>query len=235
MNTVKYKNKYFSVLGDSVSTLSGYNPDYCEVFYNADNRSLTGVKTTCDTWWGIVIDRLQGKLSVNNSWSGSLMCKHPYCETESYACSHKRTSSLANNGDELNVVMIFMGINDVGYGMKIERDNDCLSEESCFKSAYFLAIERIKQYNPKAEIWCITPPVAKVSGEVENDSLRAFTRDKFVGYRNAVVECSLRKDCKLVDLFGANVEYESIDGCHPTKNGMIEIAENILKIIGEMP
>ena len=34
MTQSPYENRYFSILGDSLSTLSGYNPEECAVFYD---------------------------------------------------------------------------------------------------------------------------------------------------------------------------------------------------------
>ncbi len=61
--------KQFSILGDSISTLAGYNPKGYKVFYADENCEKSGVKEMQDTWWGKVIDFFGGELLVNNSWS----------------------------------------------------------------------------------------------------------------------------------------------------------------------
>ena len=60
-----YKSKYFSILGDSISTLAGYNPQGYEVFYKWDKMLQAGIFEAKDTWWGKVIDELGGKLLIN--------------------------------------------------------------------------------------------------------------------------------------------------------------------------
>ena len=65
----KYYKKQFSVLGDSISTLAGFNPKGYNVFYDGENRERANVKEMQDTWWGKVIDFFGGELLVNNSWS----------------------------------------------------------------------------------------------------------------------------------------------------------------------
>lgn len=66
----KYNGKYFSVLGDSVSTFEGFTePDYA-VFYTFGQKIASGVLSYPDTWWGRVINAFGGKLLVNNSFSG---------------------------------------------------------------------------------------------------------------------------------------------------------------------
>ncbi|MBQ3489083.1 MAG: hypothetical protein IJA86_00650 [Clostridia bacterium] len=114
-----YQNKFFSVLGDSLSTLAGCNPPDYAVFYTWENCCAANVFSVADTWWGKVIEELGGFLLVNNSYSGSLVCKHPACEIESYGCSDTRTGALGTSDIAPDVVMILMGLNDFGAGMPI--------------------------------------------------------------------------------------------------------------------
>lgn len=51
---VNFKNKYFSILGDSISTLAGYNPPENEVFYDWANKRLAQIfapEDTCIVAW----------------------------------------------------------------------------------------------------------------------------------------------------------------------------------------
>lgn len=47
-----YFGKQFSVLGDSISTLDGYNPLGYNLFYFGENCFRSGVREMKDTWWG---------------------------------------------------------------------------------------------------------------------------------------------------------------------------------------
>lgn len=69
--------KKFSILGDSISTLEGYNPHGYRVFHEGQTCQRTGVSRIENTWWGKVIHALDGELLVNNSWSGSRVTKVP--------------------------------------------------------------------------------------------------------------------------------------------------------------
>ena len=62
--TNPFKDKWVSILGDSISTYQGYNPDGQAYTEQAD---LTDVKKT---WWGYLLDKLGAKLCVNNSQNG---------------------------------------------------------------------------------------------------------------------------------------------------------------------
>ena len=116
---ISYENKNFSIVGDSISTLWGCNPNGYEVFYTWDNCVLANVFSSADTWWGRVIEKLGGFRLINNSFSGSMVCKDFSCEIESYGCSDERTSNLGTEEENPDVVMILMGLNDFGMGMKL--------------------------------------------------------------------------------------------------------------------
>ncbi|MBR5188025.1 MAG: SGNH/GDSL hydrolase family protein [Clostridia bacterium] len=119
---ISYENKNFSIMGDSISTLLGCNPDGYEVFYTWDNCVLANVFSSADTWWGRVIEKLGGFRLINNSFSGSMVCKDFSCEIESYGCSDERTSNLGTEEENPDVIMILMGLNDFGMGMKLYPD-----------------------------------------------------------------------------------------------------------------
>lgn len=225
-----YKGKKFSVLGDSISTLEGCNPPDYAVFYQGEMKYRSGVYAIDDTWWGIVIKILGGELLKNDSWSGSLVCKHPMAEVPSYACSEKRTSSLGSGDIFPDVVMIFMGINDLGMNVKISPSCDAeRSDLSIFTVAYKTVLSEIKRNYPHAEIMCITLP--KVSAREQIPYYMNFSGDRLADYSAAIKKCAEDEGCTVIDLNNSPLKYSSIDGCHPTKQGMQEIAEEILKIL----
>lgn len=57
-----YKGKRFCVLGDSISTFSGYTPEEA-VFYNSYMQRMTGVTDVNLTWWMQVINHFGGVLA----------------------------------------------------------------------------------------------------------------------------------------------------------------------------
>ena len=117
---LKYKDKYFSILGDSLSTFKGVSEPSFAYFYDETKKLEADVITVSDTWWGMVIDYLNAKVLVNNSFSGSTVSYSPLYECESYGCSKERTSSLDKNGVEPDVIMIYLGTNDWGAGFKLK-------------------------------------------------------------------------------------------------------------------
>lgn len=230
METLSYQNKYFSILGDSISTLDGYNPPENAVFYDWGNKRLSGVYTPEDTWWGMVIDALGGKLLVNDSWSGSLVCRHPECEIESYGCSDSRTASLGSGGQTPDVVMVLMGLNDFGWAM---RPTPAAGESglTVFSVAYGTMLAKIKTNYPDAEVWCLTLPRSTWSQhpEVEIPLIRGGWHQE--DYCRAIYSCARKAGCRVVDVFLPNQPYDTMDGYHPTAEGMKTIAESVLRAI----
>jgi lysophospholipase L1-like esterase len=201
-----YEGKYFSVYGDSISTLSGYNPFGYEVFYNAADSYESGVNSFANTWWGMVIQKLNGQLLVNNSWSGSLVTKQ-FSDDVSSACSSMRLACLGRGRIEPDVIMVFMGTNDRGGGVPLKGDN-----LKSFSYAYSYMLGQINDIYPNAEIWCLT--LGNIDGK---DS-----------YSQTIRECAAAGSCKLLDLNRYD-PYSKMDGIHPDKAGMREIADAVLK------
>ena len=230
MEINNYQNKYFSILGDSISTLDGYNPVGNAVFYDGGNKRLANIYAPEDTWWGKVIDTLGGKLLVNDSWSGSLVCKHPDCEIESYGCSDARTASLGIGDVAPDVVMVFMGLNDFGWAMRpmpTAEENGL----SVFFVAYETMLAKLKTHYPNAEVWCLTLPVGAMAGEPGFVPPLVRGGWHLGDYCRVIRECARESGCTLVDIFHPSDPYDTIDGYHPTASGMKTIAEAVLRTI----
>ena len=223
----KYSGKYFSILGDSISTLAGYNPPDYGVFYQWNNQRLAGIFNPEDTWWGQVIHTLGGRLLVNNSWSGSLVCKHPQCEIESYGSSDSRTGALGLGGLEPDVVMILMGLNDWGCGIPPAPTFDHTSGP-VFSRDYQTILEKIRRRYPRAEIWCLTLPMSRCSRNP--DFTPAYYRGGWhiLDYCQAIRGAAEKAGCKIVDITDPARPCDTIDGYHPNAEGMKAIADAVL-------
>ncbi len=228
----RYKNKYFSVLGDSVSTFEGCSIPREAAFYDTGNKLASEVITVSDTWWGCVIERLSGKLLVNNSWSGSTVCCSSLCEVESYGCSDWRTSSLDRNGVRPDVIIVFMGLNDWTCGYR-PGNAECCECDDCevFFVAYRIMLKKLRQNYPEAEIWCITLPYVG-SDSVYPDFLRGYGKFNIEEYCDTIRSCAQKSGCRLIDLYDSRCSYDTTDGIHPNKKGMEEIANCVLASIG---
>jgi len=224
-----YKGKRFSVLGDSVSTLEGYSQPRDAVFYEGFCKSQAGIFTPRDTWWGQVIEQLGADLLVNNSISGSMVCKHRSCIVPSYGCSDERTSCLGNP----DVIMIFLGINDWGCAMKPHiKDETEESDTSIFSVAYKCMLEKLKRNYPQAELWCFTLPMS--IGKTQDGYFVPCRGGYHIeAYCKEIRARAQEYSCRVIELY-ANVQaLDTIDGAHPSAKGMKAIAKTVLEQISE--
>lgn len=222
------KTKYISVLGDSLSTLAGYNPPDYAVFYEWENKRAAGIYSTEETWWGKVITALGGKLLVNDSFSGSTVTKHPSCEIESYGCSDTRTSHLGFPTVAPDIILVLLGINDWGCGMPIYPTDD-EKGLTVFTVAYSAMLDKIKKNYPEAEICCLTFPRScyKKDPAIKIPFYKAG--GSFEDYCDAIKKCASEANCRLLDIYDPEAPYDTIDGFHPTAEGMKTIADAVIR------
>lgn len=225
---VRYQDRYFSILGDSISTLAGYNPPECAVFYDWEHKYLSGIFTPEDTWWGRVIETLGGRLLVNDAYSGSLVCKHPACEVESYGCSDTRTGRLGREQLMPDVVMVLLGLNDFGSGMRVVPGGG-ETGLSVFSVAYEAMLEKLKRNYPEAEIWCLTLPRSYWSKNPDFEPPACHAGWHIREYCDAIRDCAEKMGCRVVDIFQPERPYDTIDGYHPTAEGMQTLASAVLE------
>lgn len=232
MKTEKYKDKLFSVLGDSVSTLDGYSEPAYSSFYTADKKLEARVLLPEDTWWGRVTDALGGTLLVNNSISGSMVSDHPCRFIPSYGCSDERTSALSRGGAVPNVVMVFMGLNDWGHGVRLFPESAAQNEDPCvFSVAYGLMLDKLKRNYREAEIWCLTPP-ATVWSACESYSFTYYRGGVHIDELcEAIRRCAAERGCRVIDLFRTLKGCDTVDGYHPNAEGMKAIADAVIAAI----
>lgn len=155
----KWKNKYygkkFSILGDSISTLAGYNPKGYKVFFDGESCEKSGVEKMQDTWWGKVIDFFGGELLVNNSWSGSRVTRLPNNDNLfPSGCSDERTGGLHINGVKPDVIIVYLGTNDWAFGAELDGTRLLIDKSNMqyFAAAYETMLEKTKTNYPNAEI-----------------------------------------------------------------------------------
>jgi len=228
-----YKNKLFSILGDSVSTLEGYSePQYAE-YYTNQRKLEADIFTPEHTWWGQVIDALDGELLVNNSFYGSMVAKHRDCKIPSYACSSERTSSLSKNGKSPDVIMVLMGINDWGCGASLEPNNETeKDDEAIFSVAYKSMLKKLKANYPSAELWCFTLPVSDYKKAKGESFPYTYAGKHIEEYCKIITACAKEYSCRVIDLYTLAPQFEAMqDGFHPNANGMTAIAQATLRAL----
>ena len=226
-----YEEKYFSILGDSISTFDGCSQPDNASFYDTAIKLASGVITPAYTWWGHVIKELGGKLLVNNSISGSTVCWNPIYEYPSYGCSDERTSSLGRNEVSPDVIMVYIGTNDWGRGTAIKYDERYVSvkeKNSLFFSAYDAMLEKLRKNYPSAEIWCFTLSTSRCSAKESFSFPYRYSGRHIEEYCDAIRACAQNRGCRVVDLYALRIFYDTIDGFHPNAEGMKQISTAVL-------
>ena len=209
----------FSVLGDSVSTFQGITQS-SGVYYAPSTGAVTGVHTAEDTWWMQVILSLGGILLANNSWSGSTVS----AAGNLGACSEGRIRKLSAEGMTPDHVLVFSGLNDISRYIPLV----------AFRRDYALMLRRIRDLYPDATVSCGT----LVTGYLGDPPL--FPRLSYFGqrlaeYNDAIRDAAAETDVHLADLAAldgvSESRYESMDGLHPSGEGMKQLARLWLRCL----
>lgn len=214
---------FVSILGDSISTYEGYNPEGYSVFYDKTMQMQNGLSSVYDTWWAKVNQALHAYLCVNNSYSGSKVTGDAFPA----ASSQIRTSCLHNGQYSPDMILIYIGFNDFGNGVPAAKrglKSLFCKDLTCFKDAYEDMLRKIRNNYPNAKIVCGT----LMRTVIKENSYWVFPEDyrgiAFEDYNNAIRKSCKKAYCCLADLSALNMRYETLDGTHPTNQGHETIA-----------
>jgi lysophospholipase L1-like esterase len=89
-------------------------------------------------------------------------------------------------------------------------------------------LELLKKNYPSAEIWCLTLPVSRC------DSDKNFVFSFSIGgrhierYNEVIREAAAEYGCRLIELYDPSSPHDTIDGFHPTADGMRAIADRVI-------
>lgn len=214
---------FVSILGDSISTYSGYNPKGYAVFYDEDIQRRNGLTSVYDTWWAKVNQSLGAYLCVNDSYSGSMVSGLEFPA----GCSQERIMHLNTSECTPDLILIYLGFNDFGYGVPIRcapLSNDGKTNLVYFEDAYHQMLTGLRYFYPNAKIICATLMKTKL----KQDSLWQFP-DRLGSisiddYNDAIRRAAVNCHINLADLAKCNRQYETLDGTHPTAKGHQTIA-----------
>lgn len=204
------KGKRLSILGDSISTYQDVsnNPEYNSMLYY--NPCFYREPFPLEkTYWHQLMDNLGLTLCVNNSWSGGNLSG-----IDNEDSGVNRVNFLSNNnGDTPDIIIVFMGINDLGRRVPLE----------VFSADYERALEIIKSKYTNALVCCVNLPD------------RDIVMKKHTVLFNAAIENAVKKvgdGFFVADLFSSRLNNDfyymnTVDGLHPSESGMTIIAEVI--------
>lgn len=205
------------IFGDSYSTYEGYIPEGYSSWYTSARNN--GVLSVSDTWWHSLISETGSKLVQNNSWSGSTIGYTGYdgADTSTTSSFIYRLEKLLDEGffDEKPVDTVFVlgGTND-------DWANAPLGE---------LKFDNFEE----SDLYSVLPAIGYFS-KLLNDNLPNAKKVFIIntGLDPAIAGALSRAS----EHFGFDVVVlENIDkeNGHPTKQGMDDIKNQILTVLGE--
>ena len=212
--------KNILIIGDSYSTYEGCIPDGYRTYYSPNGREEGPVVTKMrkeDTWWMRVLSAVNGRLALNNSWSGSTVC---YTAYDGVDCSQTnsfiyRFRQLQAQGffkkTAVDTVFIFGGTNDSWSNAPLGENQLANATEKdlyCVLPAINHLIGVVKNQLPNAEIYCIIN--TEIKSEIQKHI--EFSAQKYGVH--AVVLHDIEKE------YG-----------HPNPKGMKQIAEQVLAVM----
>lgn len=204
----KRENMYISFFGDSITTYSGFIPENFATYYPTPGCDVDSVDKT---WWHISATKAGYKILTNNSYSGTLVSSGA-----NLGNNYERISYLGKDGIDPDIVVIFMGTNDLTRSVNVNK----------FKSSYSAMIDKIKEEYDDVEIYIVNLPYNKYGTSYIS------LREK---YNVAFEELATEKGVTLIDITGEftvnNVHQMMFAGGHPSYKGMQAIADLVWKAI----
>ena len=221
------KNKRVSILGDSISTLEGWNPIGYNMFYKNEICYESDVYNSSDTWLGQVIEYFNCSILANNSWSGSRVTKLPTRnELFPSGCSSERINGLSNGNEKPDIIFIALGDNDWANGAKLHK---CHIPEEGFSEAYQIMLQKIKKTYPKAKIYCFNLFTTYIPNRPTFVFPKIYHGNNIEDYNRVIAKLAEKNKCQLVDIYSQGINISTIDGSHPDKEGMTVLARIIIR------
>ena len=213
--------KTVSIIGDSISTYEGYNPQGYAVHYTARETERNGLASVGDTWWMKVIGALDGVLLVNGSYSGSLVSGDAFPA----AASKERITDLKDsNGSSPDFILGYIGINDFLSGIPV----------GTFSTAYAKMLSGLREMYPAAKIICATLVRAYCDGVARWHFPEEKGGVSLNDYNDAIRKACSEEGAITADIALSGLIYETLDGIHPTRNGHEKLAEAWLESISDV-
>lgn len=207
-----------SILGDSISTYESTIPAEWLFFYPQEDVDEAG-----ETWWSKAIGEMGFTMCANSSYSGSFVTPHEGTDSLTYGANDTRINALVGgDGSEPDVVIVYLGINDLLVGV---------DDMDLFKQHYGEMIHKIQSKFPNCYTFCctLTPVAEDENGET---ILNIGTEEKpvtYETYNEAIRDVAVAYQCPVIDFSSAWEMSENpqnfIDGnVHPNEEGMNKMA-----------
>ncbi len=240
-----YAGKVISILGDSISTLEGYIPvadgfnlkHRTRYVLSAKSDSSLIVMSPEETWWMSVINGLDAKLGINDSWAGSTVTNNISGNSGDLGemaamASLTRIQNLGSNGTP-DVILFYGGTNDIGRSCTLgtfdsasapTEVNLTATKWNTVTDAYIAAILRLKYYYPDAQIISMLPTY----------TTSYYNQSKLEQYNTVLASICEHYGVTCIDLRNCGITTSDlVDGIHPTAKGMEYIANAVLEELND--
>lgn len=220
-----YNGKKLSILGDSISTFSGYIPEGNATYYPAGS-----VQAVTDTWWDKLRTALGMELEVNNSWSGSRVT------TTSGDASAGCMTRCEDLGTAPDVIIVWMGINDFNNEVAIgtyDGKTALPATTTTFREAYAIMLNKILTKYQTAEVWVCTLPQCERNAESGFPEING-NGVSITAFNDAIVELANAFGVKVLEHAKCGLTYQNMptynpDNLHPNKLGHSLVVNNDIR------
>lgn len=228
----KLEGKHLVIIGDSISSYSGYSPSGWRTYYPQGE-----VNSPSNTYWYQLAVAL--KMTYNNcAYSSSRVTGDSTITTTTGesggcpGCSDLRMNATSRDGKTPDVILVYMGVNDWAQGAPIGNfdNNASIPAEgnltNNFSGAYALMLKKLRTLYPLARVFCCTIP----------SSTRRGDTPPFIGgdatiplqtYNDTIVNVAHIMGCDVIDLAACGINYlsgglvtvdcdsQGLNGLHP--------------------
>ena len=218
---------FVSILGDSLSTFEGCQPAGYAVFYDKEKQALNGITSVYDMWWAKVNQALHAYLCVNTAFSGSKVAGFQFPAGNSM----ERIRSLRTDKITPDLILVYLGTNDFGYGIPLNADTATMFHNRAlhaFQPAYEIMLDRIHRCYPRAVIACSTLQRTTKKNDPDWVFPEHLCGTELEAYNDIIRKTVTQKGFILADICSLDRRYETIDGFHATARGHLTIAQNWL-------
>lgn len=232
-----YNGKVISILGDSISTFAGYIPT-ADGFnlehltrYPQDNL-LTDVY---ETWWMQIINQLDAKLGINDSWRGATVSGAAPVTTgttgeNASMANLTRIQNLGSNGTP-DVILFYGGTNDLAHVSKVGSFDSSTAPTTVdlttkkwdnLADGYLNTLLRLKHFYPNAQIVCLLPVY----------TTSYYSNEKLAQGNEVLADICEHYGIAYVDLRDSGITTSDLpDGIHPDAAGMDHITSAVMETL----
>ncbi len=210
-----------SILGDSISTFEGSNPEGYLVYYDLAHRMLNSLMEPEETWWGRVLAGNGWELLVNASYSGSRVTGDDFPA----GCSLERIEALHTDRYP-DIILVYLGFNDYGFCVDLEQ----------FRRAYRLMLERLREKYPSARVICATLLPTYVIYRPDLSATLNYNDEKtpLDAYSSIIRKVCSEVGVEVADIAATGIKMDALDGTHGTLGGHREMAQAWEQALSEL-